>query len=611
MDHVSDLDHVSDPLEIHDEKESRIGHVQIKQEIEKFLQSIQEETAWGNERDISKTQEAEKEVTNRQEENIWEQKPIFLESQEIKEELNNFLPKDETNNIHEDQTNIFENITIKEELNNFLPKEETNSIHENHTNIFENITIKQEENTWKQKPIFLESQEIKEELDDFLPKEETNSIHENHTNIFENITIKQEENIWKQESTFLENQNIKRELNDLLPKEETNRIHENQTNIFKNLSLKQEIESLLQEQPEHSTEEKDSTANKTIKKDPEGTLPKEHSSIKNDKNKISSVTYHSINNELKEPEHPQNDHIEKEKIEERTKNFIINSNTQSTNSELPIENLGDIKIRIPNIPDHNKGWITCYSEENKLFHIRSGLNSHFKINLKYENINTDIQGPFFIRSLLVKKNNAYRQFPVDQLCDKHKTIYDYKTNRNPVQATPTTSPSKYLYTETTPRSSIIHWCQAPNREGIIETSVSLMFPCNDTCVNSTYSSRFKNTEASRDLILIQTLEHVHGKTIKVLARHHLDVWIKATLCARDLFKPERRKPKGATAQQLNKKRKIDSQKSETNTDTEICNATLSDIHDLIQNGKIHKQNAPTILEKINQIRNKITDLLDQ
>ena len=277
-------------------------------------------------------------------------------------------------------------------------------------------------------------------------------------------------------------------------------------------------------------------ANSTIKKEPKESL-KEHASIKNIKNELSSET-NSVKNELEESEHSQDDYVEKAKIEERIKNFIINSNTPSTNAELSIENLGDIKIRISNIPDHNKGWLACYSEENKLFHIRSGLNSHFKINLKYENINTNTQGPFFIRSLLVKKNNAYRQYPVDQLCDKHKTIYNYKTNRNPVQATLTTPSSRYLYTETTPRSSIIHWCQAPNREGTIETSISLMFPCNDTCTNSTYSSRFKNTEASRDLILIQTLEHVHGNKIEVLARHHLDVWIKATLCARDLFKPD-------------------------------------------------------------------------
>ena len=106
---------------------------------------------------------------------------------------------------------------------------------------------------------------------------------------------------------------------------------------------------------------------------------------------------------------------------------------------------------------HRKGsWLTCYSEENHLYHVQSGRNGRFKININYKSeqclinylqihlflfvsdIPTNQNGLYFVRSVLIRSNPAYSHFPgwlllifpniemlttsfviVDRVCDKH------------------------------------------------------------------------------------------------------------------------------------------------------------------------------------------------
>ena len=296
---------------------------------------------------------------------------------------------------------------------------------------------------------------------------------------------------------------------------------------------------------------------------------------------------------------------------ERLKNIIINAKAESTEFNISLHELGNVEIDIVNTPDHKGSWLSCYSEYNNLYHIKSGQEGCLQINLRYQNIKNQNQATFFIRSVLVKKNTAYREYPVDKLCDKHQTTDDDTINRNPVQAKLMTPLAEYFYTTPNPRSSLIHWCMAPNNEGTIETTTKLMFPCNDTCTNSTYSSKFTNTEASRDLVLVQTLEQLHNDKIQVLARHHIDIWVKAVICNRDLKKTERRKPKGGLAHQINKKRKIEEQNTIEKSEATICKTKLNSIHNIIQNGKIKKQEAQEILIKLDNMRRDIVTLLSQ
>ena len=286
---------------------------------------------------------------------------------------------------------------------------------------------------------------------------------------------------------------------------------------------------------------------------------------------------------------------------------ILNANTIATNSNISTEIIGKFEVHIPDIADDKGGWLTRYSEDNKLYHIKSGPTGQFMINTNYQHIKASEQDTFFIRSVLIKKNSVYRVYPVNRICDKHSYAKNYYENNNPIQAAIMTPKCEYSHSQTLPRSSMIHWCNPPNHEGTIKTSINLMFPCNDTCPNSTYSHILKNMEASRDLKLIQTLEVLRDNNIQILARHCTDLWIKSNICARDLIKTERRKPKGSLSHHKTKRQKVE---LNSDADSVAGQREVENIKQFIDDGKINKQNAPFILERINHIREKLYNLIE-
>jgi len=237
--------------------------------------------------------------------------------------------------------------------------------------------------------------------------------------------------------------------------------------------------------------------------------------------------------------------------------------SKSTTQGASVEDLGDVEnIEIKNINvDDGKKWLTCYSTANKYYHVKSGRDGHFSVKLHYSNVELHEEGEYFVRSLLIRSSDAFRHFPVNQVCEKHCVTYDglaylYKKNQ-PLQALPGSSEQVYTYSDQGARSSLIHKCSKPDDSGHIIASTQMIFMCNDSCINSSYSQDYKNAEAARDLLLVQTLEVKKQGVIKVLARSKVAVWPKASVCQRDLKKTERRKPKGAAAQKANRlKREI-------------------------------------------------------
>jgi hypothetical protein len=86
--------------------------------------------------------------------------------------------------------------------------------------------------------------------------------------------------------------------------------------------------------------------------------------------------------------------------------------------------------------------------------------------------------------------------------------------------------------------------KSPRDDGTLEDTIGLRSICADTCYTCD-DNQFKQTESSRDLWLILTLESVKQQTI--LARRKISFWPKATITPRELNKQERRRPKGGAA----------------------------------------------------------------
>jgi len=279
----------------------------------------------------------------------------------------------------------------------------------------------------------------------------------------------------------------------------------------------------------------------------------------------------------------------------------------STSQGASIEDLGEVEWKVQNI-EHRKGsWLTCYSEENHLYHVQSGRNGRFKININYKNIPTNQDGLYFVRSVLIRSNPAYSHFPVDRVCKIHSSP---GSPNQPIQPLPGAVEGGYALTESTAtsmRPSLLQWVPRPDYEGNIRADLEMIFMCNDSCANSSLPQC--KGEAARNLYLVSTLEMKYGDAVTVLARSKVPVWIKASVCKRDLDKKIRRKPKGAAAQKTKMEKRMREETEEKIMNkvikTEVPSATGFDYHlDQLVLGIKHGQ--ITEQEIWNKIRQRIT-----
>jgi len=234
-----------------------------------------------------------------------------------------------------------------------------------------------------------------------------------------------------------------------------------------------------------------------------------------------------------------------------------NLSSASTSQGALIDDLGDVKWEVKNIKRRKSSWLTCYSEKNHLYHVQSGTNGRFNIKIDYKNIVANQNGKYFVRSVLIRSNPEIQHFPVDRVCSKHSAP---GAPNQPIQPLPGAVAGSYAFTEATDtaiRPSLIQWCNMPDNEGNISADLDMIFMCNDSCANSSFAETKKENakEASRDLYLVSTLEIICGDVVSILARSKVPVWIKTSVCKRDLIKEIRRKPKGAAAQIQNMKKR--------------------------------------------------------
>ena len=179
-----------------------------------------------------------------------------------------------------------------------------------------------------------------------------------------------------------------------------------------------------------------------------------------------------------------------------------------------------------------------------------------KINVKFQKLNM-LYGSLIVRAVLVRKEDTYRHFGVDVICDNHKKDVGVESTDHVLHPASGMETSSF-FDSNGERSSLCFMVGMAKPDGSLEATIGLKSMCNDSC--STCSDpTFKQTESSRDLLMVLTLESPDRSVI--LARRSIVIWPKAIVRPKDLNKPERRRPKGGAAKLLKKKEWIDKMKT--------------------------------------------------
>ena len=205
-----------------------------------------------------------------------------------------------------------------------------------------------------------------------------------------------------------------------------------------------------------------------------------------------------------------------------------------------------------------------------------------KIKITFRNIK--LKGPLMVRAVLVRKDVTYRHFGVDRICENHRKEVSLDTKLHVLQAAPGLE-GMWYFGETGPRKSVCFNIGPPDINGLVEETIGLKCICNDSCSTCDDQS-FKQTESSRDLLLVLTLESKDFGMI--LARRSIIIWPKAVVRPKDLNKPERRKPKGGAAK-LNKIREMLEKSKTCDQQSRSGSLELNILNKKIVNTQVNKE----------------------
>ena len=225
----------------------------------------------------------------------------------------------------------------------------------------------------------------------------------------------------------------------------------------------------------------------------------------------------------------------------------------STSEKAELKPIGNSSITIQNI--HG---VCQYSENNKRFHLLSGNRGLLTIQANFKSIPDDILIQEFITHVvLMRRHPLHQKYPINKVCSIHRSNGN---NDNVIQPAPGTKGEDFFYTKEGLHKSIIFRTQRPDKDGNISLQMKLISMCNDSCNFHTENYQklidISGKEKSRDTSLIITLEARKHEELVPIARNSINMWIKASICPRDLEKKERRLPKGGAAQPTRyKKRK--------------------------------------------------------
>ena len=190
------------------------------------------------------------------------------------------------------------------------------------------------------------------------------------------------------------------------------------------------------------------------------------------------------------------------------------------------------------------GDLTCTIIEND--HVRLSLGSGYHIIREQGNLNIKIRtirldrnpSRCFIRATLVRKNPEQRHKVINHICQKHENANDPHLRQHVMQTT--LDPSLSWYDNSAPQKSVNFWLQESLNTDTLEAILSLKFACATSC--EVTKDILSCHPEGREWIIILTAECIDSQ--KVFARRIIEVWPKASINARDLYKQERLQPKG-------------------------------------------------------------------
>ena len=120
-----------------------------------------------------------------------------------------------------------------------------------------------------------------------------------------------------------------------------------------------------------------------------------------------------------------------------------------------------------------------------------------KISLKFHKINVSA-GSLIVRALLVRKDETYRHFGVDLICEQHRKEIPQELIHHVLQAAPGLEHVSYL-DNAGQRKSVCFRIGKVDSSGVMEATIGLKCICNDSC-STCEDPNFKPTESSRDLM---------------------------------------------------------------------------------------------------------------
>ena len=216
--------------------------------------------------------------------------------------------------------------------------------------------------------------------------------------------------------------------------------------------------------------------------------------------------------------------------------------SQAVSTHLNIKDFGNFRYKI------FENQLCKYSKYTG-WHLQrsSGM---MKIKLDFEKLKFG-QDSLIVRALLVRKDETYRHYGVDRICENHRNEVGVG-GRDHVLHPAGWLDGTWYFDKNGQRNSLCFKLGQPDISGHLESTIGLKIMCNDSC-STCDDPTFKPTESSRDLLLLLTLETTEFGII--LSRRSIIIWPKAVVRPKDLNKPERRKPKGGAAK-LNKKKEM-------------------------------------------------------
>ena len=216
--------------------------------------------------------------------------------------------------------------------------------------------------------------------------------------------------------------------------------------------------------------------------------------------------------------------------------------SQAVSTHLNIKDFGNFRYKI------FENQLCKYSKYTG-WHLQrsSGM---MKIKLDFEKLKFG-QDSLIVRALLVRKDETYRHYGVDRICENHRNEVGIGS-RDHVLHPAGWLDGTWYFDKNGQRNSLCFKLGQPDISGHLESTIGLKIMCNDSC-STCDDPTFKPTESSRDLLLLLTLETT--ELGRILSRRSILIWPKAVVRPKDLNKPERRKPKGGAAK-LNKKEEM-------------------------------------------------------